>query len=48
MTSYQVSEKLKEKCVHFLDEFLVNMEKCTTGLYDKVNDRAHKLQENRS
>ncbi len=36
MATYQVSEKLKEKCVQFLDEFLVNLDKCSLGFQEKV------------
>jgi len=36
MASYQVSEKLKEKCLLFLDEFLINLDKCALGFQEKV------------
>ena len=36
MSTYQVSEKLKERCVAFLDESLANVEKCSTGVQEKV------------
>lgn len=36
MTTYQVSEKLKEKCLLFLDEFLTNLEKCSQGFHEKA------------
>mmetsp|Transcript_17676 Transcript_17676/g.15487 ORF Transcript_17676/g.15487 Transcript_17676/m.15487 type:complete len:84 (-) Transcript_17676:67-318(-) len=35
MSTYQVSEKLKERCVAFLDESLANVEKCSTGVQEK-------------
>lgn len=34
--SYHVSEQLKERCLSFLDEALVNVEKCTQAFSIKV------------
>ena len=34
--SYHVSEQLKERCLSFLDDALLNVEKCTQAFCIKV------------